>query len=66
MILIDIFINIGMINEGFTLSGHELCPIVPIMLGDAKLASNMAEEMLSIYIFIIFSCFDSLIFIVTF
>ncbi|OLP85133.1 2-amino-3-ketobutyrate coenzyme A ligase, mitochondrial [Symbiodinium microadriaticum] len=31
---------------GFKLSGHESCPIVPVMLGDARLASEMADEML--------------------
>lgn len=38
---------------GFKLSGHESCPIVPVMLGDARLASEMADEMLKRGIYVI-------------
>lgn len=38
---------------GFKLSGHESCPIVPVMLGDASLASEMADEMLKRGIYVI-------------
>eukprot|EP00933_Yihiella_yeosuensis_P030960 TRINITY_DN24506_c0_g1_i1.p1 TRINITY_DN24506_c0_g1~~TRINITY_DN24506_c0_g1_i1.p1 ORF type:complete len:461 (+),score=83.82 TRINITY_DN24506_c0_g1_i1:83-1384(+) len=43
----------GMSKAGFKLSGHESCPIVPVMLGDAKLASEMADEMLKRGIYVI-------------
>jgi len=38
---------------GFTISGHDDCPIAPVMLGDAKVASEMADEMLSRGIYVI-------------
>eukprot|EP00435_Cladocopium_sp_Y103_P063242 s4_g24.t2 len=38
---------------GFKLSGHESCPIVPVMLGDARLASEMADQMLKRGIYVI-------------
>lgn len=38
---------------GFTLSGHETCPIVPVMLGDARLASDIAEKMLARGIYVV-------------
>ncbi|CAK9040990.1 2-amino-3-ketobutyrate coenzyme A ligase [Durusdinium trenchii] len=38
---------------GFKLSGHESCPIIPVMLGDARLATEMADEMLKRGIYVI-------------
>jgi len=38
---------------GFTISGHDSCPIAPVMLGDARLASEFADEMLSRGIYVI-------------
>jgi len=38
---------------GFTISGHDSCPIAPVMLGDARLASELADEMLSRGIYVI-------------
>jgi glycine C-acetyltransferase len=43
----------GMTKAGFTLSGHDDCPIVPVMLGDARLASEFADEMLSRGIYVV-------------
>lgn len=43
----------GLKQAGFTLSGHDDCPIVPVMLGDARLASEFADEMLSRGIYVI-------------
>jgi len=43
----------AMASAGFKLSGHENCPIVPVMLGDARLASEFADEMLSRGIYVI-------------
>jgi len=42
-----------MAAAGFKLSGHDSCPIVPVMLGDAKLASEISDEMLSRGIYVI-------------
>eukprot|EP00405_Crypthecodinium_cohnii_P017107 CAMPEP_0206452678 /NCGR_PEP_ID=MMETSP0324_2-20121206/20094_1 /ASSEMBLY_ACC=CAM_ASM_000836 /TAXON_ID=2866 /ORGANISM="Crypthecodinium cohnii, Strain Seligo" /LENGTH=431 /DNA_ID=CAMNT_0053922825 /DNA_START=87 /DNA_END=1382 /DNA_ORIENTATION=+ len=38
---------------GFTLSGHDSCPIVPVMLGDARLASELADSLLKRGIYVI-------------
>jgi len=43
----------GMQKAGFKVIGHAEHPICPIMLGDAKLASQFAEEMLSKGIYVI-------------
>eukprot|EP00440_Ansanella_granifera_P075814 gb/GFBE01082274.1/.p1 GENE.gb/GFBE01082274.1/~~gb/GFBE01082274.1/.p1 ORF type:complete len:430 (+),score=90.89 gb/GFBE01082274.1/:1-1290(+) len=43
----------AMKEAGFELRGHEDCPIVPVMLGDAKLATEMADEMLKRGIYVI-------------
>lgn len=43
----------GMAEAGFELRGHENCPIVPVMLGDARLASEMSDEMLKKGIYVI-------------
>lgn len=38
---------------GFELSGHEDCPIVPVMLGDARVAAGFADDMLKQGIYVI-------------
>jgi len=43
----------AMQEAGFQLAGHDSCPIVPVMLGDARLASEFADEMLSRGIYVI-------------
>jgi len=43
----------GMEEAGFKLMGHPESPIAPIMLGDAKLAAEFAEEMLELGIYVI-------------
>lgn len=43
----------SMAAAGFKLSGHDKCPIVPVMLGDARLASEMADAMLARGIYVI-------------
>ncbi|CAE8710215.1 unnamed protein product, partial [Polarella glacialis] len=40
-------------EAGFQISGHESCPICPVMLGDAKLASEFSDEMLKRGIYVI-------------
>ena len=42
-----------MTSVGFTLLGDPLHPICPIMLGDARLAVEFAEEMLKQGVFVI-------------
>ena len=40
-------------KAGFTILGHEDCPIAPLYLGDAKLATEFADELMreqSIYV----------------
>lgn len=41
----------GMTSAGFTILG-ENHPICPVFLGDAKLAADMADKMLGIYLII--------------
>jgi len=43
----------SMKKAGFTISGNDECPIAPVMLGDAKLASEFADEMLLKGIYVI-------------
>lgn len=43
----------GIKAAGFTVSGHDSCPISPVMLGDAKLAAQMSDELLNHGIFVI-------------
>lgn len=43
----------GMKQAGFKLAGNEECPIAPVMIGDAKLASEFADEMLARGIYVI-------------
>ena len=38
---------------GFDISGDPACPIVPVMLGDARLAAEFADEMLERGIYVI-------------
>lgn len=40
-------------KAGFTILGHDDCPIAPVFLGDAKLASEFAEEMMKENIYVI-------------
>merc|ERR1711871_1907928 len=44
---------VGASLEGFNLSGAQECPIVPVMLGDARLASEMSDELLKKGIYVI-------------
>ena len=43
----------GMSKLGFNLGGSKDHPIIPIMLGDAKLATEFADEMLKLGIYVI-------------
>ena len=43
----------GLTQLGFTLSGDEDHPIVPVMLGDARLAGEFADEMLTRGVYVI-------------
>jgi glycine C-acetyltransferase len=43
----------GMSEAGFRLLGHAESPIVPIMIGDARLATEFANEMLTYGIYVI-------------
>lgn len=43
----------GMKAAGFDISGHDDCPIAPVMLGDARLASEFSDEMLKRGIYVI-------------
>lgn len=43
----------GMAKAGFKVLGHEECPIVPIWFGDARLASEIADELMSHNIYVI-------------
>ena len=38
---------------GFTISGNDACPIAPVMLGDARLAAEMSDELLARGIYVI-------------
>jgi glycine C-acetyltransferase len=40
-------------KAGFTILGHDDCPIAPVFLGDARLASEFAEEMMKENIYVI-------------
>ena len=43
----------GLKDAGFTVSGHDDCPIAPVMIGDARLASEMAAELMNHNIYVI-------------
>ncbi len=43
----------GLKAAGFTVSGHDTCPIAPVMLGDARLAADMANEMMKHNVYVI-------------
>ena len=43
----------GMAKAGFKLSGQRDCPIVPVMLGDARLAGEMADDLLGKGVYVI-------------
>lgn len=49
----------GMLKAGFKISGDDH-PICPVMLGDAKLASNFADEMLGLSIGLSYDCENKL------
>jgi glycine C-acetyltransferase len=40
-------------KAGFTILGHDQCPIAPVFLGDARLASEFADEMMKENIYVI-------------
>lgn len=40
-------------KAGFTILGHQDCPIAPVFLGDARLATEFANEMMSQNIYVI-------------
>ena len=42
-----------MTAAGFTISGDDKCPIAPVMLGDARLASEMSDELLARGIYVV-------------
>ena len=42
-----------MTAAGFTLSGARDCPIVPVMLGDARLASKISDALLERGVYVI-------------
>ena len=40
-------------QAGFTVAGHDDCPIAPVMIGDARKAAQMAEELMKYDIYVI-------------
>lgn len=40
-------------NAGFKIMGHDECPIAPVWLGDAKVATEMSERLMNENIFVI-------------
>lgn len=40
-------------EAGFKIGGHEDCPIAPVWLGDARIATEMSNKMLDENIFVI-------------
>ena len=40
-------------KAGFNILGHDSCPIAPVLLKDARLASEFADEMLKKRIYVI-------------
>jgi glycine C-acetyltransferase len=49
---VSLFRN-SMTAAGFNCSGAMECPIVPVMLGDARLASEMSDELLKRGVYVI-------------
>ena len=43
----------GLKAAGFTVAGHDACPIAPVMIGDARKASQMADELMNHNIYVI-------------
>lgn len=43
----------GLKEAGFEVSGHESCPIAPVMIGDARKAADMSEELMKHDIYVI-------------
>ena len=40
-------------KAGFTILGNDKCPIAPVYLGDARLAGEIADEMMKKHIYVI-------------
>lgn len=40
-------------RAGFKMMGHEECPIAPVWLGDARIATEMSEKLMNENIFVI-------------
>jgi len=40
-------------SAGFKILGHPTCPIAPVWLGDAKIASQIADELMTEGIYVI-------------
>ena len=38
---------------GFNIAGHDDCPIAPVMIGDARKAASMADELMKYDIYVI-------------
>ena len=43
----------GLKQAGFTIAGHDDCPIAPVMIGDARKAAQMADELMKYDIYVI-------------
>jgi len=43
----------GMKAAGFNIMGHDDCPIAPVLIGDAKLGAQMADELMKLDIYVI-------------
>ena len=43
----------GLKSAGFTIAGHDACPIAPVMIGDARKAAEMADELMKHGIYVI-------------
>jgi glycine C-acetyltransferase len=43
----------GLKEAGFTIAGHDDCPIAPVMIGDARKAAGMADELMNHEIYVI-------------
>jgi len=43
----------GLKAAGFKINGHDDCPIAPVMIGDAKKAAAMSEELMKHDIFVV-------------
>lgn len=43
----------GIKEAGFEVSGHDTCPIAPVMLGDARLATEFANQLMDHGVYVI-------------